>query len=77
MNQLYTSVTNQIKYNTKISALVITAEYTTSNHGLAEFKEAIFVVRNPNAKIKLDDKFAVPRENLSSLNSLISNEYRD
>jgi hypothetical protein len=76
LNQLNTSIINQLRFNTKISTLVITAEYVTSSHGFTEFKDAIYVVKNPNAKIKIEN-FLLPRENLSSLNSLISKKYLD
>jgi len=77
LNQFNTTISNQLRFSTKISVLVITAEYTTSNHGRAEFQQGIFVVRNPNAKIKIKDSFEIPRANLSSLKTLTSTGYLD
>ena len=51
LQQFNTSILNQLKLSTKISALVITADFTTRSNGYGKLQHGIYVIRNEQAKI--------------------------
>lgn len=75
LNKLGEQLDSFLRHNPAVNAVVITDTYKTGREGAVEIKNGLWVVRNTLPTHKLPETFRIPFEEVSSKESLISDNY--
>lgn len=75
LNKLEREIKDFLRKNRAINAVIITDAYKTGEEGAVKIVNGLWIVRNDVTKHKLPGEFRIPNEDVSSKETLISDNY--
>jgi len=75
LDKLGEEIEGFLRKNPAVNAVIITDTYKTGKEGAVEIKNGLWIVRNRITKHMLPETFRIPYEEVSSKESLVSDNY--